>query len=114
MPLALTNACFEGKNGHDAGVTPYPELFSGHQRYAGRRMTHIGGSGSIFSAGQIFERTPHRSRPGLERLLAPYRYLSPQKAEFRPVSFVSDAGAYAVFSPRIDPSSLGHPAWKRR
>jgi hypothetical protein len=24
MPLALTNVCFEGKNGHDAGVTPFP------------------------------------------------------------------------------------------
>jgi len=22
VPLALTNVCFEGKNGHDAGVTP--------------------------------------------------------------------------------------------
>jgi hypothetical protein len=22
LPLALTNVCFEGKNGHDAGVTP--------------------------------------------------------------------------------------------
>jgi membrane fusion protein, type I secretion system len=24
VPLALTNVCFEGKNGHDAGVTPFP------------------------------------------------------------------------------------------
>jgi hypothetical protein len=24
VPLAQTNACFEGKNGHDAGVTPFP------------------------------------------------------------------------------------------
>ena len=24
MPLALTNVCFEGKNRHDAGVTPCP------------------------------------------------------------------------------------------
>ena len=24
MPLALTNVCFGGKNGHDAGVTPFP------------------------------------------------------------------------------------------
>jgi hypothetical protein len=24
MPLALTNVCFEGKNRHDAGVTPFP------------------------------------------------------------------------------------------
>ena len=24
MPLTLTNVCFEGKNGHDAGVTPFP------------------------------------------------------------------------------------------
>jgi hypothetical protein len=24
MQLALTNVCFEGKNRHDAGVTPFP------------------------------------------------------------------------------------------
>jgi hypothetical protein len=24
VPLALTNVCFEGKNRHDAGVTPFP------------------------------------------------------------------------------------------
>ena len=24
VPLALTNVCFEGNNGHDAGVTPFP------------------------------------------------------------------------------------------
>ena len=24
VPLALTNVCFGGKNGHDAGVTPFP------------------------------------------------------------------------------------------
>ena len=24
VPLALTNVCFEGKNGHDVGVTPFP------------------------------------------------------------------------------------------
>jgi hypothetical protein len=23
VPLALTNVCFEGKNGHDAGVPPF-------------------------------------------------------------------------------------------
>ena len=31
VPLGLTNVCFEGKNGHDAGVTPFPLLTqSGH------------------------------------------------------------------------------------
>jgi hypothetical protein len=24
FPLAPTNVCFEGKNGHDAGMTPFP------------------------------------------------------------------------------------------
>ena len=24
VTLALTNVCFEGKNGHDAGMTPFP------------------------------------------------------------------------------------------
>src|SRR6476660_135563 len=24
VPLALSNVCVEGKNGHDAGVTPFP------------------------------------------------------------------------------------------
>src|SRR6476660_6825999 len=24
VPLTLTNVCFEGKNGHDAGMTPFP------------------------------------------------------------------------------------------
>ena len=24
VSLALANVCFEGKNGHDAGVTPFP------------------------------------------------------------------------------------------
>jgi hypothetical protein len=24
VPLALTNVCLEGKNGHDAGMTPFP------------------------------------------------------------------------------------------
>jgi hypothetical protein len=31
MLNALTNVCFEGKNGHDAGVTPFPLMtHSGH------------------------------------------------------------------------------------
>ncbi len=31
VPLALSNVCFEGKNGHDAGVTPFPLMtLSGH------------------------------------------------------------------------------------
>src|SRR6476660_5442508 len=31
VPLALTNVCFGGKNGHDAGVTPFPLMTqSGH------------------------------------------------------------------------------------
>ena len=31
VPLALTNVCFEEKNGHDAGVTPFPLMTqSGH------------------------------------------------------------------------------------
>jgi hypothetical protein len=37
VPLALTNVCFEGKNGHDAGVTPFPLMTqSGH--LAARRL----------------------------------------------------------------------------
>jgi hypothetical protein len=33
VPLVLTNVCFEGKNGHDAGVTPFPLMTqSGHRR----------------------------------------------------------------------------------
>ena len=31
MPLALTNVCFEGKNGHEADVTRFPLMTqSGH------------------------------------------------------------------------------------
>jgi hypothetical protein len=31
VPLTLTNVCFERKNGHDAGVTPFPLMtLSGH------------------------------------------------------------------------------------
>jgi hypothetical protein len=31
VPLVLTNVCFKGKNGHDAGVTPFPLMaHSGH------------------------------------------------------------------------------------
>jgi hypothetical protein len=35
----LTNVCFEGKNGYDAGVTPFPLMTqSGHRlRLTGRR-----------------------------------------------------------------------------
>ena len=29
VPLALTNVCFEGKNGHYASVTPFPLLTQG-------------------------------------------------------------------------------------
>ena len=33
MPLALTKVCFGGKNGHDAGVTPFPLMTqSGHRQ----------------------------------------------------------------------------------
>jgi hypothetical protein len=33
VPLPLTNVCFEGKNGHDAGGTPFPLMtHSGHTR----------------------------------------------------------------------------------
>ena len=34
VPLVLTNVCFEGKNGHDADVTPFPLMTpSGHSRH---------------------------------------------------------------------------------
>jgi hypothetical protein len=33
LTLTLTNVCLEGKNGHDAGVTPVPLMTHfGHQR----------------------------------------------------------------------------------
>jgi hypothetical protein len=34
--LALTNVCFEGKNGHDSGVTPFPLM-----THTGRRSDFV-------------------------------------------------------------------------
>ena len=55
VPLALTNVCFEGKNGHDAGVTPFPIMTHSRHRwgaaaedvhFGGRTITH-GGTCSV-------------------------------------------------------------------
>ena len=65
VPLALTNVCFEGKNGHDAGVTPFPLMTqSGHRR---ARQTSYGRRGSTADRLHAQTNKPEECRSNFPR-----------------------------------------------
>jgi hypothetical protein len=49
VPLALTNVCFEGKNGHDAGVTPFPLMTQSGHSEADQNGTGLGAAGVVLA-----------------------------------------------------------------
>jgi hypothetical protein len=70
VPCALSNVCFEGKNGHDAGVTPFPLVTqSGHcrvrlsgQSLCPRGFVDLLGSASVPStSGQLGDKLTLRT-----------------------------------------------------
>jgi hypothetical protein len=60
VPLALTNVCFEGKNGHDAVVTPFPLMTqSGHVANCSRKGPSLA---SVRWASPACSKAFHRNR----------------------------------------------------